>query len=64
MYIYAYIDHRKHTISDGSPSFKVLFYFSSVLVIEASCLAVELHITLIDVVNISIMLELPPSAVL
>ena len=56
--------YNKLYISDGSSSLKVLFNFSCVLVVEASRLAVELHVTLIDVIDISVMLELPPSAVL
>ena len=63
LHTHIYIDYKKHTISDGGPSFKVLFYFSGILVIKASSLAIELHITLIDVINISVVLELPPPAV-
>ena len=47
--------------SDGSSSLKVLFDLGRVLVVVARRLEVELHVPLVDVVHVSLVVELPPA---
>ena len=53
-----------HTKLNGSSTFEVLFDLGCVLSVEAFQLLVELHVAIVDVVNVRILVEVPTPAVL
>ena len=56
--------HQDASESDSCSPLQILFDFSSVRSIESLEFLVEFHVTLIDVINVSIFIKRPASAVL